>query len=1014
MNESPSIYYCQLCEAFDVEVNDHLLQELEKFDEALEILSDFGIKPLEKEFTALQLLDVANSQSLPETVRWAAKTCINIELGEWFTDEDINVAGATVRATLPFVCILTMKNCRKVTDEGFKLLGGYIFSSKDEEDMDDTSPQIMHLDLRSCPNITPATTDYLLDVLRAGSSSNTLTSVLLSRFAMDGNFDTLQEALTRRTKEVNQDILKKLKERIKELDNKASQETDDEVSFHQMEITEAALGQQQTSPVRTVRTLHNNQHDEVWYPEEGASEISSPNSSYYECEEGAIPTNTHRTVIGDAKLPSADILEVLGMIEMYQPKAMDLPMKFMFPGPLSYFPVVQSPDPILSPAPPRPITKIKIGVDEGESSASLHPSMFTSFFRTAHESNSPRTPRGLQTGPAAAPLIPRPPLTARPPTTANEEGLVRNNFVRRQSSSASNAVAQPPEDNRFPTLLSPLSNPIPRVPPINLSSIKREGDPLVYYLSQVNDALLNTKAAMVSRPLQLPKVSDAFVEKTGGLAAALNDPSWNPYIPSRIDLVEHSLSKKKLNYNVIKMERKKEIPTWMSTRDYKAELLIKPTKAETLSSGSMNDAGTLLATTHYDMNCRVWKAESGELVHTLQGHANHLSDCVWNSPFCTKIITSSFDKTLKVWDVRTGSEIHTLVGHELEVVCVSVSPNGLLCASGGMDDIAIIWDIELGIEKYNLLGHEGEVIALDFSPCGEKLVTGSMDETVRVWSVGNGSQLHKFEGHTSEVNQVKFNCFGNLIISGSIDTTCRLWDVATGQNKVLRGHTHEVVDCDFSPDGWTCASASDDNTLRIWDVLTGGCTMLLVGHTQGVCRLLFTPDGKSIVSGSLDSTARVWNTSNGECKQILNGHKGLVIASYNAASDRIITMSRDNTCRLWRLEDPHNTLAGMAALAIGRSVTTYQQIVEQKLVPRNLQTLLTNFFEKVQLVECEKTLKALSEKKKGNETVQQTSLPAGAEGEDDEVGEESVTRVVDLRGRSRLVDISPLDEIRVE
>eukprot|EP00742_Colponemidia_sp_Colp-10_P014765 GILJ01016811.1.p1 GENE.GILJ01016811.1~~GILJ01016811.1.p1 ORF type:complete len:805 (+),score=60.31 GILJ01016811.1:3-2417(+) len=804
---------------------------------------------------------------------------------------------------------------------------------------------------------------------------------------MDGHYDSLHTICTQNKRRASK-FFNYIQELIGDL---ANAEDDLEVSYREMDLNICS------APDR----LQNRQHDEVWYPDpaDHSSNISTPENKPLD------HPNSHpmRTVIG-AMPPSAELIEIYALIDQYVPAAVELPTKFRFPGPLAYFPAVHAPDPILSPPPPGPIPKLQVTSEASIGAVGSivprppnAPSMFVNFLRTAHESTSPRTPRvQVPVSEDDSGFIPRPPLTARAP--GSELSSSSMPFVRRSS-----IVDRSDDSNKLPTRLLPMSTSTNiRVPQLNLKCVDHE-NPLTYYLRQANDALLMHKSALISRPLRLPRVADTFIERTGGLDSALQDPSWNMCMPSRVDLVEQSLANRKLNYNVVKKERKKDIPTWMTAREYKAELIIKPTKAETISSGSMNDKGTLLATTHYDMTCKIWKADTGELVHNLQGHTNHLSDCVWNSPYSTKVITSSFDKTLKVWDVQTGREIHTLVGHELEVVCVATSPNGLLCASGGMDDIAIIWDIELGTEKFNLMGHEGEVIALDFSPCGEKLVTGSMDESVRVWNVANGSQLHKFEGHTAEVNQVKFNCFGNMIVSGSIDTTCRLWDVATGESKLLKGHTHEVVDCDFSPDGWTCASASDDTTIRIWDVLTGGCIMLLVGHTEGVCRLMYTPDGSALVSGSLDSTARVWNVGNGECRQVLSGHKGLVIASYNASTNRIITMSRDNTCRLWKLEEPHSNLTGMSALAVSRSPETYKDILDRRLVPPNLLSLLQNFFEKVHK-DRERELGVLTKNTTGA-----VSLDAQEDERQDEV-----TQVLNLRGNQRTMNISRLDEIRVE
>jgi len=48
-------------------------------------------------------------------------------------------------------------------------------------------------------------------------------------------------------------------------------------------------------------------------------------------------------------------------------------------------------------------------------------------------------------------------------------------------------------------------------------------------------------------------------------------------------------------------------------------------------------------------------------------------------------VTGSFDKTAKIWDATTGKLLNTLYGHQYEIVCLSFDPQGLLVATGSMD-----------------------------------------------------------------------------------------------------------------------------------------------------------------------------------------------------------------------------------------------------------------------------------------------------------------------------------------
>ena len=51
-------------------------------------------------------------------------------------------------------------------------------------------------------------------------------------------------------------------------------------------------------------------------------------------------------------------------------------------------------------------------------------------------------------------------------------------------------------------------------------------------------------------------------------------------------------------------------------------------------------------------------------------------------------MTGSLDLTVRVWDAVTGAEIRILRGHRTRPVqCASFSPDGLLVASGSMDEL---------------------------------------------------------------------------------------------------------------------------------------------------------------------------------------------------------------------------------------------------------------------------------------------------------------------------------------
>jgi len=96
-----------------------------------------------------------------------------------------------------------------------------------------------------------------------------------------------------------------------------------------------------------------------------------------------------------------------------------------------------------------------------------------------------------------------------------------------------------------------------------------------------------------------------------------------------------------------------------------------------------------------------------------------------------------------------AQSLETIVqrGHELAVVCVAISPDSSLVATGSKDKSVKLWDVSTGREVRSLLGHEATVTSVAFTADGKQLLTGSNDQTYRMWNVASGRELYSFTSH---------------------------------------------------------------------------------------------------------------------------------------------------------------------------------------------------------------------------------------------------------------------------
>lgn len=124
------------------------------------------------------------------------------------------------------------------------------------------------------------------------------------------------------------------------------------------------------------------------------------------------------------------------------------------------------------------------------------------------------------------------------------------------------------------------------------------------------------------------------------------------------------------------------------------------------------------------------------------------------APSGAYLVSVSGDRTAQVLDPLSGETRHRFVTSD-GLTCVSISPDSLRIAAGGLDKCLYIWDVGSGAQVCRLNGFRDSIYGVRFSPDGAYLVGISLDKSVRVWATRDpitykllrSMELHKGSRH---------------------------------------------------------------------------------------------------------------------------------------------------------------------------------------------------------------------------------------------------------------------------
>jgi WD40 repeat protein/serine/threonine protein kinase len=224
-------------------------------------------------------------------------------------------------------------------------------------------------------------------------------------------------------------------------------------------------------------------------------------------------------------------------------------------------------------------------------------------------------------------------------------------------------------------------------------------------------------------------------------------------------------------------------------------------------------------------------------------------------------IISLREGRVQLWRTATAELFGEPSGHEGEAICLDISPDGKLLATGGRDGTARLWDLATGKPHGEALWHLDQVVDVAFSPDGRLLATLDEAGTVRLWNTA-ARPAHGAPVYQTPASGYVIDPGGKWLMVFRELEMQRL-DLATfrpiGKSVQVEGPFGSYA---CSPDGSTLAMFREKG-IQLWDIAADKPRGRPI-ECRGSPLLAYTPDGRSLVALGNEGEVRVWDAAMGK------------------------------------------------------------------------------------------------------------------------------------------------------
>ncbi|KAJ5772822.1 hypothetical protein N7457_007718 [Penicillium paradoxum] len=149
---------------------------------------------------------------------------------------------------------------------------------------------------------------------------------------------------------------------------------------------------------------------------------------------------------------------------------------------------------------------------------------------------------------------------------------------------------------------------------------------------------------------------------------------------------------------------------------------------------------------------------------------------------------------VNVWDL--AADATRIRDHETKGsfgICIDLSPDGRLIATGHENGAVYIFTTETGRMPFSLSGLVNPVRAVAFSPRSKILAAAGDSKVIVLYDTSSGEQIANLSGHTAWILSLSWSNTGEYLLSSSFDGKVKVWSMETKTCVATHSETEKAV-----------------------------------------------------------------------------------------------------------------------------------------------------------------------------------------------------------------------------